>query len=145
MINEPAPMNTNTRHPQPDPTETKAALETFGVTLLRIREERRASVPPAQAALARLITAMAAKSGQSYHLRALLYSAWNGQPADLSNLLCLDWDLRKDLLAVLLAFGWEERQGPPGSFYYDAIQKALTAANLFDWFTQQHNPTNPNL
>jgi len=84
---------------------------------------------------------MGQATNQSYHLRALLYSLWNGQPTSLLEIVSLDWDLRKDLLAVLAAFGWEEPNNPSNaaySFFYTAIEQQLRQACLFEWFIAEH-------
>jgi len=94
-----------------------------------IRDEKNEALPAAIAGIHRLVTVCANKTGQSYKLRALLYSLWNGQPASLLEIVSLDWELRKDFLAVLLAFGQEE-------FFYDAIKSAFVARGLFDWFIE---------
>ena len=78
----------------------------------------------------------AAKTGQSYKLRALLFSAWNGKPTSLLELTGLDWAIKTNLLTVLLAFGCEPGGGTPG-FFYEAITDAFTAAGLLEWFTAE--------
>jgi len=93
-----------------------------------IRDEKNEALPAAIAGIHRLVTVCANKTGQSYKLRALLYSSGTGnrQPAgDRVTRL----ELRKDFLAVLLAFGQEE-------FFYDAIKSAFVARGLFDWFIE---------
>jgi len=110
------------------PVGMDAETKAFFAELRRTREERQAAVPPARLALARLVKVCQAHSGQGRHVRAILYSAWNGAPASVADLLCVDWAIRKDLLAVLLAFGHD-------SFFYDQMRDAFKAAGLFAWFT----------
>jgi len=95
------------------------------------RSERLQSAIDAFPALQRLIDAMQQQTGQSYKLRSLLYSLWNGHPTDLSDTLILDWPLKKDFCAVLLAFGYENGKTV---FFYKTIQTALKQAGLFRWF-----------
>ncbi len=99
-----------------------------------VRRKREEQVPPAKAALKRLVDVMAAKTGQGYKLRALLYSLWNGKPAPLIDILCLDWPIREDLMRVLGAFGFESSWV---SFFYDDIKNEVTSAGLFEWFIEE--------
>ena len=81
----------------------------------------------AQAALPVLVEACRHKTGQSYHLRSLLYSLWNGKPASLLDVVNLDRSLRDALLAVVSAFGSEV-------FFYNQISDGFKQAGLFHWF-----------
>lgn len=111
-----------------------AAMEELRGLFSRInaqRQERRELAEQASEALKRLVGACAQKTGQGYHLRDLLYSLWNGQPASLLEMVSLDWELRKDLLTVLGAFGYE---GEGLSFFYDEVRAAFEERGLFDWF-----------
>ena len=117
----------------------KAASDEFFAQMNRVRKEHFHAAQEGRRALDRLVDAMAMKTGQSYKVRALLYSIWNGsKPADVSELLAMDWDVRKDVCAVLLGFGYED--GPRGdkanNFFYDAMTGALKKAGLFDWFCE---------
>jgi hypothetical protein len=102
---------------------------------LKARSSRnRAAVDRARPALARLVEVMRGKSGQSYKLRGMLYSMWNGKPYSVLDCVGLDYELREDLGAVILAWGfgrgdWE--------FFYDAIKAAVTSAGLWDWFLDE--------
>ena len=99
----------------------------------RLREmmaEKSAAVEPAVLALSRLVAVCRCMSGQSFIVRRLLFSLWNGKRVDLSDLLRLDWPLRKDLLAVCLAFGHDK-------FFYAAFERAFTEVGLWDWFTSE--------
>jgi hypothetical protein len=116
--------------------EKQAALASFFSGIDRITKERRAATELAQPALERLCEVMRSMTGQSYKIRALLYSLWNGQPTGLIEILALDWDLRKDLIAVLLAFGFEGRDGV--KFFYDAVKHEITAAGIWAWFIEAH-------
>ena len=86
-------------------------------------------------ALGRLLEVCRHKTGQSYHVRNLLYSLWNGHATSLLDVLHLDYPIREDLCRVLLAFGFEGRQPDEQTFFYDTIKTAFTAAGLFEWFT----------
>lgn len=116
-----------------DDAERQAAIESFIAAQRIARKERAEAVNIARPALARLIETFPQRTNQSYHLRNLLYSLWNGKPTSLSNVLNLDWSLRKDFNAVLLAFGHESKDC---EFFYKAVQTALTEAGQFDWFLE---------
>ena len=130
----------------PTAAENEAATVEFLTAMNAQYAEHTACIPPALDALARIIATFPQRTGQSFKLRALLYSLWNGQPADLSDTLCLDWQLRKDFCAVVMAFGYEAREIAPGvsdfsampCFFYKEVQDALTAAGQFDWFLECH-------
>lgn len=98
------------------------------------QRERLALVDPAHEALRRLVGVCANRSGQSYKLRSLLWSLYSGKPTSLIECLGLDWNLRKDFAAVLLAFGFEH---PKGSFFYHEIKSAFSSAGLRDWFFEE--------
>lgn len=115
--------------------EAVAFLDEAFVELKRIHQQRRAAADLARPALARLVAICGGKTGQSYKLRALLYSLWNGQPASLLEVVALDWAIREDLLSVVRGFGFEGLACEP--FFYDAISNAFKKANLFDWFIQE--------
>lgn len=80
-----------------------------------------------------LIAACRHKTGQSYKLRGLLYSLWNGQPYSLLEIITLDQSLRHALLVVIANFGAPK-------FFYAEIKSAFVAAGLFDWFCEQYEP-----
>jgi hypothetical protein len=106
----------------------------FLASMKLVSEERTLAVRAARPALARLVAACAHHSGQSVKLRALLFSLWNGKPADLSDVMTLDWSLRQDLCAVILAFGFGSG---PQEFFYQAIETEFRQAGLFDWFIEE--------
>ena len=96
--------------------------------------QQRAAVDLARPALDRLVDVMWNETGQSYKLRALLYSLWNGQPKTLSHCCGLDYALRQDLCLVILAWGdgtgdWE--------FFYSAMKAAVSRRGLWDWFLEE--------
>jgi hypothetical protein len=122
---------------EPTDAERKAALGEFFGRINEVQKRRGGAAAEAITALPRLIAACAGKSGQGYKLRALLYSLWNGQPADLSDVLNLDYNLREDLCKVILAFGYEDRKGA-GSFFYNEITNAFKSAGLYEWFLECH-------
>lgn len=107
------------------------AFNEYFAQLRAVREEQRQCVVAGRAALVRIVQVMRHGTGQSYKLRALLYSLWNGKPACVGDVLCLDWSLRKDFAAVLLAFGFEE---PGNEFFYATIKHALENYSLLNWF-----------
>jgi hypothetical protein len=63
----------------------------------RVNAMRRDACMVAMPALDRLAVVLQGRSGQPYKVRALLYSEIVG----------LDWEIRQDLVSVLLAFGYE--------------------------------------
>jgi len=77
------------------------------------------------------------KTGQSYKVRGLLYSLWNGQPYSLLEIVTLDGQLRHALLVVIANFGAPK-------FFYQEIKDAFVVAGLFDWFTEEFKPTPDN-
>ncbi len=112
---------------EPTDAERGAALAEFFGEQRRMKEERREAVAVAQPALTRLCEVMRHCTGQSEKIGRLLYSLWNGRPASLLNLVDLDWSLRKDICAVMLAFGDE-------SFFYDALKAEITFHGMWSWF-----------
>jgi len=119
---------------------------TTSAELRKDREERRAAAELARAALQRLCRdVLSQRSGQCFKVRDLLYSLYNGQPASLLEVVCLDWAIRQDLCAVLLAFGFEDCRHEPGhdgvekpSFFYAEMKAAIVAAGQWDWFIEVH-------
>lgn len=85
-------------------------------------------------ALDRLAIVLQGRSGQPYKLRSILFSLWNGKPTSLVEITGLDWEIRQDLAAVLLAYGYEERDA---ACFYDAIQSAITKAGQWGWFLEE--------
>lgn len=120
----------------PTAEENEAALAEFFGAQRKLNDEGRAAVDVARPALVRLCEVLRGRSGQPYKLRALLWSLYNGQPASLIEIVCLDWQIRKDLCAVLLAFSFEDQRDESNSFYYDELKAAITKAGQWDWFTE---------
>lgn len=112
--------------------ENQTILNAFFAGQRAIGREHAAAAVHAAECLGRLIATFPQRTGQSAKLRGLLYSLWNGQPHDLSDVLCLDWSLKKDFCDVVLAFGHDD-------FFYDAISNALREAGQFDWFLEAHH------
>lgn len=110
------------------------ALAEFGRQMRETRASQREAIALAVPALERLVKVCAARTGQSYTLRGLLYSLWNGQPVGLVDVVTLDFSLKRDFAAVLLGFGCEP--GGVAAFYYDAVSGAFKAAGLFEWFIE---------
>ncbi len=111
----------------PTADERRAAVKEFFDQQRQIRRERTLATEAAQIALPMLVEACHGKTNQAYHLRALLFSLWNGQPVNLSDKLKLDWELQKAFCTVVLAFGSE-------AFFYDEISAAFKEVGLFEWF-----------
>lgn len=118
----------------PTKEEEEAALQEFFAQERVIIQERRKASQEALPALQRLAEVMRGRSGQPYKVRTILYSIWNGKPAAVVELVNLDWSIRKDLAAVLLAFGYEDDQV---EFFYDAIEAAVKAAGQWQWFLEE--------
>jgi hypothetical protein len=97
--------------------------------------ERDAACAQANPALKRLIRIMANKTGQSYKIRALLYSLYSDEATSLLDTVCLDWPIKKDLNAVVLAFGYENPKTNT-HFFYKALESAIQSAGLWAWFVE---------
>lgn len=108
--------------------------------LQRMRAVRREAVQFAAVApveLGKLIECMRHQTGQGYKLRKLLHSLWSGSAtADLSDVLSLDWELRKSFVAVLLGWGCSSTPTQP-EFFYRALEEALSDAGLVEWFREE--------
>lgn len=104
------------------------------------RLEWREAVTKAIPAMNRLAVVLQSRSGQPYKLRGLLYSLWNGKPFSLVEIVGLDWAIRKDLAAVLLAFGFEDKLA---KFFYDAVRNAITGAGQWAWFLEEAENIEP--
>lgn len=103
-------------------------LEQYFADMARIRRENIIAAAAAAKALEKLVEACALHSGQSYKIRALLYSLWSGdKPVDLCEVFGLDHDLKVAFCAVILGFGYRE-------FSYEHMQAAFEKRGLFKWF-----------
>lgn len=103
-----------------------AVFDELGRQLREARQGRRAAAKEAHAALVRLAAACKHHSGQSYDLRAMLYSLWNGEARSVRNCVTgLDWQLQRDGDADVPAL-WDA-----------AIQVAFEQAGEWDWFLQE--------
>lgn len=118
----------------PTPEEDAAAMQEFLDREKRVRQERIKAAVLALPALKRLCRVLCDRSGQCYKVRALLYSLWNGKPAQLIDVVGLDWEIRQDLCAVILAFGFE---CDSVDFFYDAITREVRAAGQWQWFLEE--------
>ena len=119
----------------PTEEEEKASIEKFFAQEMEMRQERRAAVKLAIPALQRLCAVLRERSGQPYHLREILYSLWNGKPAPFVDIVHFDWEIRRDLAAVILAWGYEDEEV---KFFYDALKQAVAEAGQWKWFEQEH-------
>ena len=86
--------------------------------------------PLSHVELNKLVRVCGHKTGQSYKVRALLYSLWNGKPASLLELVTLDAEIKIGVLRVAMYFGTSE-------FFYDQIKDAFVVAGLFEWFCEE--------
>lgn len=114
----------------------ESALADFGTRLRETRSKQIEAIEAALPALERLVKVCAQMTGQSCKLRALLYSLWNGQKTSLLEVVTLDWSIKIDLLAVMLAFGVEPHEALP--FFYNELSAAFKRAGLFEWFCEAH-------
>ena len=118
-----------TENPTKRNAKDQRALKQFFQHAKQCMDEQPAAAQAGLAALPRLVKACCHKGDTSYRLRGLLYSLFNGHPANLNDIQCLDWSLRKDLAAVILGMG------SPG-FSDDMILTAFETHNLGAWFLQ---------
>ncbi|NBW32042.1 MAG: hypothetical protein EBR48_05320 [bacterium] len=131
------PADTMVLDDEPTAEERAAMLKSFFGEVSAVTKERIAAMESAFLAVPRLAEAMAQRTDQSYTIRKLLFSLWNGKAADVSDVMTLDWSLRKDVCAVILAFGFEDG---PRKFWYDELIKLLRDAGgyrLEKWFVQE--------
>jgi hypothetical protein len=126
-------------HPIPSSNETErqAALDELFAAVRTAAREADDAVTAAKPALERLASAIAGHDhGQAIRARAILISLYTGGTvlADVSDLLALDWSLRRDLCAVLLAFNH-------GEFSYDYLRAAFERAGdrNAQWFLAAAN------
>ncbi len=118
----------------PTAEENAAAMREFLQREKRVNQERLKAAVMAMPALKRLCRVMCERSGQCYKIRALLYSIWNGKPVELIEVLGLDWELRQDICAVILAFGFE---GQGVEFFYSELENQVRAVNQWNWFLEE--------
>ncbi len=105
-------------------------LKEFYAKQGRISIHRAQAVSEAVKELPLLVQACAGRSGQSFYIRGILFSLWNGKPADLSDVLNLDWELKVALCAVVKAFGSE-------GFFYKEIEAAFKESGQLEWFKSE--------
>lgn len=104
--------------------EADAALTEFFSAVRTAARETACAVEEGKPALARITGAIAGHdNGQALRVRSILVSLYTGGAvlADVSELMALDWSLRKDVCAVLLAFGH-------GEFGYEFMKSAFECA-----------------
>lgn len=116
------------------PEEDAAAWREFFERQKRVDAERVKAAVVAVPALKRLCKVMCDRSGQPHKIRALIYSLWNGKPVELNEVLSLDWELRQDVCAVILAFGFESKGV---KFFYRTIEEEVRAVGQWDWFLEE--------
>jgi hypothetical protein len=104
----------------------------FHATQKKLREIDSQNAIAAIPALYRLVKVCGNMSGQSFKLRSMLYSLWNGKPTSLVEIVNLDRCLREDLLSVMRAFGSQD-------FFYEKISEAFRSAGLFEWFISERS------
>jgi hypothetical protein len=126
----------STQTSEPPQSDATSDLKALFANLKLVNAEQLLAIDAARPALARLVQVCEHKTGQGFKLRALLYGMWNGKPADLSDTLGLDWQLKKDFCAVLLAFGAEF---PGNKFFYTAFEEAFAEQGLLAWFVDEAN------
>jgi hypothetical protein len=115
---------------EPSEEDKTQLMNAFFADMRVTRGEQESAEAKAHEALARLCKVMDHRGGQSYKVRMFLRSLWNGNnKADMTEVLCLDWAVRKDLCAVILAFGTD-------TFFYDELRAAVTKAGHWDFFME---------
>jgi len=118
----------------PTPEEEEAAMNEFFDRQKLVQEQWPAAAIAGQQALERLVKVLCERSGQPYKVRALLYSLWNGKPAQLIDVVNLDWEIRQDLVAVIAGFGYESNGV---SLFYRALEDAVKAVGQWEWFLEE--------
>lgn len=116
--------------PDPDPEIVSKVLHEAAVKLQRIVKEGRAAGDDGLLAMKRIATqVVGGDNGQAVLMRSYLLSIFGKTLADLSQVGRLDWDLRKDLCAVLLGVN-------QGDFDDFEIRELLIAAgdHNAEWF-----------
>ena len=110
--------------PSPDATSRDRIVAEFFAAVRAAARESQLAVAKAKPALNRIASAIVHRdNSQALHVRSILVSLYTGGSilADVSDLMALDWSLRKDLCAVLLAFGH-------GEFGYEYLKTAFETA-----------------
>lgn len=122
-----------------EPALDGGAFKAFFAAQREVMAERaKLATEAREKSLPLLIEAMRGKTGQSGHIRALLFSLWNGKPTSVIELIALDWKLRVALLNVFAAFGFEQKSGP--NFFYNELKEAVSTAGLWEWFLEEGGP-----
>ncbi len=118
----------------PTDEENDAHLKELFCGLASVAGERRNAAAMGLLALDHLAEMMRYDSGQCYKVRELLFALYNGKPCDLLSVVSLDWSIRKDVCAVILGFGFEDKTV---SLFYDELKLAVTNVGLWDWFIEE--------
>jgi hypothetical protein len=112
--------------------EQDLLLAEFFAAVRQSAKEIESAVALAKPALGRIAAAISQRDhGQALRLRSLLFSLYSGGSAlaDLSDIMTLDWSLRKDFCTVVLAFGH-------GDFGHASLKAAFEQVGDVDatWF-----------
>lgn len=99
------------------------------------REENGNKVLLGIEALERLLPVLAGRSGQSYTVRGILFSLWNGEPYSWLEVVSLDTVIRKDLAVLVTSWGAD-------GFFYHEMKTAVSAAGQWGWFIAHVNQLN---
>jgi hypothetical protein len=116
--------------------DREKSLKAFDREMEALDREQHAAAKAAIPCLERLVKVMRSRSGQPYKIRQILFSLWNGKPARINHVLNLDWALRKDLCAVIMAFGYESEDV---KFFYNAIEAEVKRQGQWEWFLEERN------
>jgi hypothetical protein len=110
-----------------DKMSAEQLQQVFGA-IKQAESEHALAAAAASQSLNRLIEVMRNRSGQSETVRCWLRCLWTGgeHPVDVSSILTLDWQVRRDLIEVLAGFGHK-------TFFYDEMKAALQRAGEFEW------------
>jgi hypothetical protein len=111
------------------PEKEDEIIKQFVADQMNMRAEMDRAVEAAQPALKRLCEVLSGRSGQPYKLRNILYALYTGRPTKFE-IVNFDWAIRKDLLAVCLAFGADD-------FFYAELKAAIMQAGQWDWFIEE--------
>jgi hypothetical protein len=130
MIDTPT-LETNKPEADPGPKTAATAVAEVFSEFRKLRDAAHDAIVEARPAFIHLCQVMAQRTNQSYHVRAILFSLWNGKPTSLLEVVNLDRAIRKDVCSVICAFGCHDGKD---EFFYEAISGPLKNLGLFEWF-----------